>query len=90
MIDYSTTWCGPCKLVSPKFDALSKKYTSVMFLKCTGDTDPSTEALMIREGVRSVPAFHVWKSGKKVAMVVGARMDELERAILAAQSNDIK
>ena len=32
-IDYSTTWCGPCKIVLPKFEALSEKYDNVVFLK---------------------------------------------------------
>jgi thiol-disulfide isomerase/thioredoxin len=26
VVDYSTTWCGPCKVVAPKYDALSEKY----------------------------------------------------------------
>jgi len=33
VVDYSTTWCGPCKLALPKFVALSDKYPSVKFFK---------------------------------------------------------
>jgi thioredoxin 1 len=33
IVDYSTTWCGPCKVIAPKFDELSDKYTSAIFLK---------------------------------------------------------
>ena len=36
VVDYSTTWCGPCKVIAPKFDELSEKYTDAVFLKvCT-------------------------------------------------------
>jgi thioredoxin 1 len=33
IIDYSTTWCGPCKVIAPKFDELSEKYSDSIFVK---------------------------------------------------------
>jgi len=33
VIDYSTTWCGPCKVIAPKFEELSDKYADAIFLK---------------------------------------------------------
>jgi thiol-disulfide isomerase/thioredoxin len=33
VIDYSTTWCGPCKVIAPKFDELSDKYPDAVFCK---------------------------------------------------------
>jgi len=33
VVDYSTTWCGPCKVIAPKFDELSDKYPDAVFLK---------------------------------------------------------
>jgi thioredoxin 1 len=33
VVDYSTTWCGPCKVIAPKFDELSEKYPDFVFLK---------------------------------------------------------
>jgi thioredoxin 1 len=69
VVDYSTTWCGPCKIVLPKFIELSERYPDVTFLKVIGDTSTEASALMKREGVRSVPAFHVWKNNEKVYSV---------------------
>ena len=62
VIDYSTTWCGPCKMVFPKYEELSgrNEYADVVFLKCIGDASVEASALMKREGVRSVPSFHLW------------------------------
>lgn len=33
VVDYSTTWCGPCKVIAPKFDEMSEKYSNAVFLK---------------------------------------------------------
>ena len=38
VIDYSTTWCGPCKVIAPKFEELSNTYQDAIFLKCVGDS----------------------------------------------------
>jgi len=85
VIDYGTTWCGPCKLVAPKFEALSEKYEGVTFLKCIGDTSDEAKAVMKREGIRSVPAFHIWKDGKKVDTINGARIEDVEASLKSFQ-----
>eukprot|EP00283_Hemiselmis_rufescens_P007526 CAMPEP_0173420686 /NCGR_PEP_ID=MMETSP1357-20121228/2066_1 /TAXON_ID=77926 /ORGANISM="Hemiselmis rufescens, Strain PCC563" /LENGTH=109 /DNA_ID=CAMNT_0014383499 /DNA_START=132 /DNA_END=461 /DNA_ORIENTATION=- len=81
VIDYSTTWCGPCKIVAPKYEALSDVYTDAVFLKCIGDSSAEATALMKREGIRSVPAFHFWKGGEKVEVIAGANVEALENTI---------
>ena len=85
VIDYSTTWCGPCKIALPKFADLSEKYEDVVFLKCIGDTSTEASQLMKREGVRSVPSFHFWKNGAKIEVVNGARIEDVEAAVTANQ-----
>ncbi|CAN0036959.1 unnamed protein product, partial [Laminaria digitata] len=37
VVDYSTTWCGPCKMVLPKFEALASEYTDAIFIKVRKD-----------------------------------------------------
>ena len=81
VVDYSTTWCGPCKMVLPKYVELSDKYKNVIFLKCIGDASAEASALMKREGVRSVPAFHFWKNGSRMEVVNGARIEEVEAIV---------
>jgi thioredoxin 1 len=81
IVDYSTTWCGPCKVIAPKFDELSDKYPDAVFLKVIGDASPDASKLMKREGVRSVPSFHYFKNGEKVDVVNGANAEAIEAAI---------
>ena len=56
IIDYSTTWCGPCKVIAPKFDQLSDAYPNSVFIKvrgmrCSdvrcGEGTPETATLLI-------------------------------------------
>jgi len=81
IVDYSTTWCGPCKVIAPKFDELSDKYTTAKFLKVIGDASPAASQLMKREGVRSVPSFHLFMNGERVDVVNGANAEAIEAAI---------
>ena len=81
VVDYSTTWCGPCKVIAPKFDELSDAYPDSVFLKVIGDATPDASKLMKREGVRSVPSFHYFKNGEKVDVVNGANAEAIEAAI---------
>ncbi|KAF5352709.1 hypothetical protein D9756_005932 [Leucocoprinus leucothites] len=45
VIDFHATWCGPCHTIAPTFEALSKKYTSVNFLKCDVDAARDVAAM---------------------------------------------
>ena len=81
VVDYSTTWCGPCKVIAPKFEEFSEKYSDAIFLKVIGDASPAASKLMKREGVRSVPSFHYFVNGEKIDVVNGANAEAIEAAI---------
>jgi len=81
IVDYSTTWCGPCKAIAPKFTELSEKYTDAVFLQVIGDSSQDASRLMKREGVRSVPSFHFFLNGSKIDVVNGANADAIEATI---------
>ena len=44
VVDYSTSWCGPCKIIAPKFDEFSEQYKAVTFLKARARNDDCQKA----------------------------------------------
>ncbi|MBA0632336.1 hypothetical protein Godav_001097 [Gossypium davidsonii] len=79
VLDMYTQWCGPCKVIAPKFQELSEKYLDVVFLKldCNQENKPLAKEL----GIRVVPTFKILKHNKIVKEVTGAKYDDLVAAI---------
>ncbi|KAK4748733.1 hypothetical protein SAY87_015319 [Trapa incisa] len=85
VLDMYTQWCGPCKVMAPKVQELSKKYKDVIFLKldCNQENKPLAKEL----GISVVPTFKIMKDGKIVQEIVGAKFDDLVAAIETARSS---
>mmetsp|Transcript_46634 Transcript_46634/g.101732 ORF Transcript_46634/g.101732 Transcript_46634/m.101732 type:complete len:223 (+) Transcript_46634:98-766(+) len=83
VVSFSTTWCGPCKLMDPKVAELSKVFAEkASFIKVMGDKDENDGIrIMRREGVRTVPLYQIYKDGQKVDSFSGADPDALTRNI---------
>jgi len=69
LVDFWAEWCGPCKMMHPVFESLSKKYTSIKFARVNVDLNQN---LAMRFGVQSIPTFMMFKSGKMVDKMMGA------------------
>jgi len=70
LIEFSAEWCGPCKVVAPELEALSKELDGKAKI-LTIDIDKSP--LIARElGVQSVPTFVVFHQGRPANGKVGA------------------
>ncbi|KAK7295200.1 hypothetical protein RJT34_18105 [Clitoria ternatea] len=85
VLDMYTQWCGPCKVMAPKFQELSEKYLDVVFLKldCNQDNKPLAKEL----GIKVVPTFKILKGNKVVKEVTGAKFDDLVLAIDTVRSS---
>ena len=70
VVDFSATWCGPCKKIAPIIDELAEEYDGrVNVGKC--DVDENSD-LTTRFGNRSVPTVLFFKNGELVDKTVGA------------------
>lgn len=70
LIDFTATWCGPCKSIAPFIDQLAEEYQGrLKVAKLDIDDSPNTPANL---GIRGVPTLIVFKGGREVARQVGA------------------
>lgn len=69
LIDFTATWCGPCKMLAPIVEKLADELAGkVKVGKVDIDNSPEVTA---RYGVRSVPTVMVFRGGQKVGQNVG-------------------
>lgn len=70
VVDFYADWCGPCRIVSPIMEQLSREYAErVKFVKI--DTDANQE-LAAQFGIMSIPTVMFFFKGKVEDIVVGA------------------
>ena len=71
LIDFWAPWCGPCRRVAPLVEELATEYDGkVRFFKINTDDN---QALTAKLGIMSIPTLLVFKGGKPVGQIVGAR-----------------
>ena len=69
VVDFYTTWCGPCKMVTPIMEELDTQYSGkVKFVKVDVDKNPIVSN---QYSILSIPTIVLFKSGKIVETVVG-------------------
>jgi len=78
VIDFSATWCGPCKMIAPLFTSLSDQMQDVVFLKVDVDDNPDTAA---KYSVSAMPTFLFIKGGTVVDRLMGANPARLQELI---------
>ncbi len=78
VVDFFATWCGPCKMIAPKFEELSKMYPSIAFLKV--DVDESAE-LTEKFDIRAMPTFVFLRDGILVHKIEGADLRAIGQAL---------
>ncbi|KAG4090968.1 thioredoxin-domain-containing protein [Neocallimastix lanati (nom. inval.)] len=78
VVDFFAEWCGPCKAIAPRFEALSNNFRNANFLKVNID---EMNSLASGLSVSSIPTFIFYKSGKTLHRITGANYNELESTI---------
>ena len=80
VIDIWAPWCGPCKMMLPIVDELSKQYDGKVNVgKLNVDENPDT---CEQYGIMNIPTMLFFKNGELVDRHVGAcRKPDLEKII---------
>ncbi len=69
VVDYTATWCGPCRIISPLIDQLAEEYSDRAGVFKI-DLDKNKENAK-KFKIRSIPAVLIFKDGEMVEHLVG-------------------
>jgi thioredoxin 1 len=70
VVDFWAPWCGPCRMVSPIIEQLSREYSGrVAFGKVNVDENQRIAASF---GIQSIPTLMIFKGSKAVDVIIGA------------------
>ena len=70
LVDFWAEWCGPCKMIAPILDDISKDYEGRLTIgKLNVDHNDQTPP---KYGIRGIPTLLLFKNGEVVATKVGA------------------
>ncbi len=81
VLDFSARWCGPCKVLGPQLESLSKVYPNVVFLKVDVD---EFEDIASSHQVSAMPTIMFYKNGhliKDDTVVGGGQINQIEQVI---------
>ena len=70
LVDFWATWCGPCRMVAPIVEELASETPDVTFAKVDVDENPDAAMGL---GITSIPTLMLFKDGKLVDRLIGAR-----------------
>jgi thioredoxin 1 len=69
VVDFTATWCGPCRLVAPLMEQLAEAYEGkVKVVKVDVDNN---KPIFRRFGLRSIPAVLIFKNSELIDTIVG-------------------
>ena len=71
LVDFWAEWCGPCRMVGPVVEELSKEYEGKAVIgKLNVDNNPN---ISMQFGIRNIPTLLVFKNGQVVKTMIGAQ-----------------
>ncbi|XP_044433013.1 thioredoxin O, mitochondrial isoform X1 [Triticum aestivum] len=77
---YTAVWCGPCRMMAPVIEKMSRQYPKIPVYKVDIDMDGLGTRLSNLK-IFSIPTFHFYHKGEKSSEVVGADVKKLEAAM---------
>ncbi|HHV96101.1 MAG TPA: thioredoxin [Clostridiaceae bacterium] len=80
LVDFWAEWCGPCRAVAPIIDELAEFYEGKLTV---GKVNVDNEgALAEKYRIMSIPTIMIFKEGKMVERIVGARSAQEFKSVI--------
>jgi thioredoxin 1 len=70
LVDFWAEWCGPCRMIAPYIEEISKEYEGkALVVKCDVDNNPEVAS---KFGIRNIPTVLFFKNGAVADKQIGA------------------
>ena len=68
LVDFWAPWCGPCRMVAPIVEEISKDFEGkIKVFKLNTDENPNVAS---QYGIRSIPTLMIFKGGQKLILLL--------------------
>jgi len=73
LVDFWAEWCGPCKMLGPIFEKISKEFPKIKFAKLNVQDN---QDLASKHDVMGIPCMIFFEKGKEKGRITGYMPEE--------------